>query len=412
MTVMPDQKAPDSNANSGEITKQNRWRIRWLIMGSVVISGFGLLLWMTVLKPVPEISELLAEATRIQHRDPSEAEQLLDQAFSAGQSVPDEVRELHCLLLARRGAWDLVTLRFSELDLSRCTDLFLTELGLLASRAGKSEVAISALGAVSNSSPPRQATALRELAGIYSRQQDDQHLLRTLQQIAAAEPANPRPSWDVLRFLDAHQRSSDAIEHLRHSVDQPLPDRDRTEMRHQLINRLIQQGQSAAASAEIAKLDADEQTSARTHRHLADLLRLDGKPEEALEALKSGDAFVTNQPGVAWLRGLIRMDLAMYAEAVADFQAVLEGDPFDLSAHLKLAECHQALGDESRADTHSRTAAEIRTKRQRINHLLQQSQAGKLQTEQVSELAGLYRELNDTPRAEYWQRRAAEQPIH
>ncbi len=374
--------------------------------GAVLLAVTALFGWNFLNRP--DAVQLAAQGKHLMDRDPEEAAQLLRSAIELSRDrLPDSEVSL-CLLLVRKRDWNSVLPIFAKLDRNACSEDFLLEFGRFAHRTGHDDEAIEALSVVRRRNSTRAFTVLELLGQIYQERRNERELLDCVRDMALLNPDDATLWWKLLKLLDARQLSTESIAHIRLALQQKLPQRDQIEMRHQLITRLVSQGQIADAGAELLQLPEGEHPLPRTKRHRAALARLEGKPQQALAFLEASQSMSIDQPGVAWLRGQIRFDLNQFDDAIKDCLIVLKADPFDLTVHLKLAESYRATAQLELARQYEESSRRIREKRQQINRLKEKAIRQKDDRSIPLELARLHRELNDHRGTAFWEKRAAE----
>ena len=248
--------------------------------------------------------------------------------------------------------------------------------------------------------------ALNVLFWHYREQNQERDQLDCLREMAELDDSQPELWWKLLEMLDARQLDSEYMSTLRVALDQKLPARDKTEMQHRLVARLVDQGDATPARRELASLVEHEGLSARVRLHQAAIFRLEGKPHEALEMLEAALPVIGERPGVVRLRALIHLDLGMHRDAAEGFQKGVEEEPFDLVAHYKLAEAYRKLGKLDLARKHQEISDQIRGKRQKINKLREAIKGQPSDRRLCEQLAELHRDLNDTRGAALWESRA------
>jgi Flp pilus assembly protein TadD len=112
----------------------------------------------------------------------------------------------------------------------------------------------------------------------------------------------------------------------------------------------LQEGNLAGAEDVLRRALKISPTLAKTHFFLGNVLKNDGRYDEALQHLRTAaslyplDRVVRNQLGrVLFLQ-------RRFADAVPEFTKVLEIDPEDLQAHYNLMLCYQGLGQAEQAE--------------------------------------------------------------
>lgn len=378
---------------------QSRARGRAALIAFAVVFGAGACAWY-VLRDDPE--RLLARA----RRDPTNAERLLLRSIAAARGrYPDAEREL-CSLLARRGDWERAAPLYRALDRARCPDGFLIEFGRAALKSRRWADACDALEEVRRRSSPARVTALPLLATVYFQRQEGRKMLDCLREQARLQPEEPEMWWKLLELLRTRNLDAEYLKTLHEAMSQNLPARDRHELQFKLVSYLVEKGDGAAAQRELDRLVQSEGETPRVKFHRAAIFRMQGEPRQALAILDESTAQIGRAAAVVHLRALINFDLGQFTEAVEGFRQELQDDPFNLTAHFKLAEAYAALDRRDLARRHSEIAVEIRRKRHRINTLKELSKRRPSDVAVCEELSQLYAELNEADESRLWDDRA------
>jgi tetratricopeptide (TPR) repeat protein len=153
-----------------------------------------------------------------------------------------------------------------------------------------------------------------------------------------------------------------------------------------------------------------EGLSNRVRRKQIELYRLEGRLEEALQAIESGFPDLGREPDLFAVRGAIHLELARFDEAAADLARAVANKPYDEANQFKLAEAYRGLGRLELAQRHRELARDIKSKRVRINRLLRKLPNEPDNADLYRQLAALHRELDERAEAEKWDRRAARVP--
>jgi tetratricopeptide (TPR) repeat protein len=381
------------------------WWLRLTVFVAVIVSAAAVGWWAwTAAYPVP--TKLLEQATTLAARDPAQAERLLQRAIvAAGGNFPEAEMAL-CRLCAERGDWKSALPLFARLDLGACSSVFLNRFGELALKERQTTEGIAALSEVRRRKTPESIAALDALFAYYRRQNQERQMLDCGHELAELGEGQPELWWKLLEMLDKRQLETEYLDTLRTAVERNLPARDKTEMRHRLVARLVDHSDAALARHELAPLLENEGLSPRVKTHQAAICRLEGRPDEALKLLNAALQVTGERPEVVRLRGLIHLDLGMYEDAAADFRKGIAEDPYDLVGHFKLAEAYRKLGQLDLAGRHQQIADQIRDKRQRINKLREAVKRNPNDRRLYEQLAELHRDLNDSHEALSWENRA------
>jgi tetratricopeptide (TPR) repeat protein len=354
----------------------------------------------------PDAETLVQQSRVLAETDPAAAEQLLRQAVVQTDGRDSTAAIALCRLTALRGRWDEALVLFRNLNLRNCPDEFLLDFGRRAYEAGHIAESLAALSELRVRKSAASVHALDTLFFIYREHGDDPAMVDCLREMAVLENNRPELWWKLLELLDRRNMTTDAIQTLRQALARQIPSHDQSEMRHQLVSRLVDQGAAAEARAELDVLAAQEPRSPRVKLHEAALFRLEGKPQLALQAMDAAFAAGSPARGTLHLRALIYFDLQRYREAATDLETEIAENPYDLVAHFKLADAYRRLGEFDLAARHQQISKGIRDKRQRINLLREFSLQHPEDRDACAELARLCRELNDLEQAAWWEQRA------
>jgi hypothetical protein len=391
--------------DSGQPGPQRARRLWPFCLGALIViaSVAGWMAW-TAAHPSP--TKLLQQATACSTHDPAQAEQLLTRAIAVAGGRFPEAESLLCRLSAERGDWNSALPLFARLELRDCRAEFLVKFGELALQDRHTAEGLAALSEVRRRKTPGSMPALEALFWHYRQDDDERDMLECLREMAELGGGKPELWLKLLEMLDKRMLDTEYMNALRMALRQDLPARDRAELQHRLVARLVDQGDAPAARQELAPLIENERLSPRVKLHQAAILRLEGHPADALQTLNEVLAVTGERPTAVQLRALIHLDLGMLAEAAEDFQKAVADDPYDLSAHFKLAEIYRKLGQLDRARKHQEISLQIRDKRQRINRLREIVNHRQGNRRIYEQLAELYLELNDSREAGQWDARA------
>ena len=307
---------------------------------------------------------------------------------------------------AKQGNWDAARTQFAVLIHETCPSNFSLEIGKLALAEKQSDLAIESLTEASRRKEIDSLAALNLLFTHFRRQNNEREMLRCVREMAELERGRPELWWKLLEMLDTRRFDLEFLSALRQALQNELPERDKTEMRHRLVARLVEQGDTEQARHELVTIVDREGRTPRIKLHEAAIERLEGHSSEALKLLTAALAEAGEHPGAVRLRGLIHFDLGMDREAAEEFEKGIEHDPFDLSAHFKLSEAYRRLGQFDLAQKHEAIAQEIRDKRQQINKLRAAVAHTPSDKRLYQQLAELHRELNDPRGAAHWEEQA------
>lgn len=348
-------------------------------------------------RPSPEDVYFQAKSEYLQA--PDRARPLLLRAIdAAGGRFPD-AELLLCCTLARQDKWQDVPARVQAIDIAACDTELLVEFGRLSFESRHAELAEIALEQVARSDNPQAEYALQMLVAIFHEQQRTDDVLRCAELLVSRAPTRVQNWSQLAAFYEALDQQPDVIDTYRRALQSGVSVVDTLELRHELIEQLILLGDAPEARLELEQLETlvavhGQQTDlARVAVHQARLLRLEGRPQEALSAVNNALNVLGDLSVVLRLRGLLLLDLGRYEEARADLRRVLEVTPFDEITHYKLAEAYRRLGKETEAKRHIDEYDRIHRARLEIEKLEAKATTEELTTTDQEQLSALYREL-------------------
>ena len=227
---------------------------------------------------------LIEEASRCRRNNPKRAVQLLQQVIAEYPSADLEARTVLASVRLQQEAWDAAAELVDDDLLDNAPTPALSELADRAARLGRNRLAHRVLTAVSQRPGPRQRSTLVKLIASGGPGRPTYHMATPARTLANLEPENPRWWWLTVDAVTAGGNTSELVDVLRLALQQRLPQRDTTELRHRLIEQTILLGDARAARDVLTDLESGGQVSpARLHIHRARLRRLEGRPSQGLE---------------------------------------------------------------------------------------------------------------------------------
>ncbi|MEO8495791.1 MAG: BTAD domain-containing putative transcriptional regulator [Planctomycetota bacterium] len=224
-------------------------------------------------------------------------------------------------------------------------------------------------------------------------------------QLADAAPNDPR-WWRLLAGL--YEEQDDVvheIEAYRRALRHELPTADVMSLRHKLVDQLVFLGDASEARYEFDQLEAfvaahvppkqrrDEQT--RLDVTNANLLRLEGQPQQALDSLNRALVTLDDAPLAIRLRGIILLDLGEVESAAADLERAARELPYDEVVHYKLSAAYRRLGRTNDADRHLEKYQQIHDASLEIQSITREVEERPLSDEQQQRLTQLYKEVGN-----------------
>jgi tetratricopeptide (TPR) repeat protein len=211
---------------------------------------------------------------------------------------------------------------------------------------------------------------------------------------------------ELIKAMKSAYREVECLEEVRAGLKSNPPRTFRVELEFQLIEQLMVVGEVEQAKTEIAILERIEGKSARLQSKVIDVLRTEGRLEEALAALSELFPHVQDLSVAYLTRGVIYLDLRNYDEAAHDLERVVAAEPFNEGAQFKLSEAYRGLGKVELALKHREIGMRIREKRIRIIAIMKQQSSMLPTRHDCDELSLLYSELGAPAASQYWKQRA------
>jgi tetratricopeptide (TPR) repeat protein len=358
--------------------------------------------WVT--RPAP--TTLFKQGMAAMNRDPAAGQRLFRQAIDAAGGQYADAEMGLCLALAHQGAWDEAESHFQAVDQSACRSDLLTDFGRLALRAGHRAEGLAALEAAGDRGDAGSARALELLMIEYRTGGEQDELIATARRLTKLEPDNPQHWVALITLLKAMYRETECLEAVREALEHDPPPEFENEFRHRLVQQLIISGDSAAAWKELAKLPQAEDGPPRIWSYQADLYRLDGRPEKALEVIENAFPRIRDLPAAWYMRGVVHLDLGRVEEAAQDLEHAVAGAPFNALGQFKLSEAYRLLGREELARRHREAGNTISESRRQINQLLKEAHVRRNDRRFCEQLASLYEQIGEPETARSWREKA------
>ncbi|GIT30276.1 MAG: hypothetical protein Ct9H300mP1_23220 [Planctomycetaceae bacterium] len=197
---------------------------------------------------------LIEKASRCRRNNPKRAVQLLQQVIAEYPSADLEARTVLASVRLQQEAWDARPTGRRRPSRQRPTPA-LSELADRAARLGRNRLAHRVLTAVSQRPGPRQLFPWSNSShpAVLEGPLPHGHAGRTL---ANLEPENPRWWWLTVDAVTAGGNTSELVDVLGLALQQRLPQRDTTELRHRLIEQTILLGDATAARDALPDLES------------------------------------------------------------------------------------------------------------------------------------------------------------
>lgn len=389
-----------------EAERANHRTVLPKLIGVVLVSAVLAAIWLKVRADPVRLCE---QGLQIGRSDPVAGERLLRRAIAAaGGQYPDAEAAL-CVILARQGNWSGAESQFAKVDKQICrTDLLMAcARGALAD--GHDATALEALQAVRQRRNRDSVAALEVLIAYFQSWGREEEVITAARELARLEPREPR-HWSLLidTLAAAVRREAECLAAVREALAQDLPVDSLPEFERKLVEQLIVSGDAHGARRELERHRSQESDSFRWRTFELDVLRLEGKLDEALVVMNGLFSEIRDRPLACLNRGVIYLDLGRYDDAVRDLEQAIAGRPVDASAHFKLSEAYRGLGRDEAARRHREIAARIGKTREEIGMLQKQLVRDPFARSTYERIAELYQELGEEESARQWAERAAQ----
>jgi tetratricopeptide (TPR) repeat protein len=368
------------------------------------MTAVGLAAW-NYLRPSPDA--LYEEAAKIVASNAREAERLFRRSIArAGGRFPDAQLQLS-LLEILRGDWDAARKTCIGLDWQGGRSDLLARFGQEALAAREWDLAMQAFLELRKRPSPEAVVAVQGLATLHQLQRRPAEALASMEELTALAPGDPRWWWQLAQAHERRENPSAAAAVYRRALEHALPRPDVIEMRHRLIERLLDEGDRAGARDELERLVAlGDLQVARNQVHRAHLDRLAGDFQAALADLDLVWSEIHEMTDAIKLRAILQLDVGHFDAARQGLEIVVAAHPFDEVAHFKLAEACHRLGMTECDRNHRALHQTILARRREIRRLLAHSDLSPPTRDTCLELARLHRELEENDKASYWLRAA------
>lgn len=373
----------------------------WLlvVLGLLVLAL--LVGWRMSRRPDAQSLFELAEATYA--TDPARSESLARQAAEAHGGHFADAELLLCCALGKRNAWRQVETTLARIELAEGSGSLLLELGRNALAANQAETALSVLQQARERSGPEQVEALILLAGLFQSTGRFGEMISLFEELTRVSPDDPR-WWRQLGAAYVGLDDPRAVAVYRDALQQQLPHDHALAMRYKLIERLIFLGAAADARSELERLEAvlssaegsmSPSQQARVDVYRARVLRLEGRPAEALVVLDQTLAELGDIPELIRLRGMLLLDVGDLKNAALELGRAASRLPHDEVVHFKLAEVYRRQGAAALAAHHRQEYERVHKAGLEIVALRARAAGGELTASDRQRLVELYREVGN-----------------
>ncbi len=332
------------------VVPQQRIEYSWKRLGLGVLAIIALGgIWSYAVRP----RMLVRQAREILTSDPQTAAVLLEDAVAASLWGSRDTEVLWARALLRSGQAEEALGCFGLIQSPELAEASgLIDLADDAMVAEMSLLAVLTLEAIPADSLQR-GEALERLISIKQQFGDSVAALKLATEWTQSQPASPAP-WTILaRLHEQRLEFPEAILDYSEALTREANATGRAEIQRSQVRLLIVLGEREEARKVLAELSrtaivpttADQLLDAQLRRMEGDI---DGAWSEVEKVLQAEAANLA-----AWeLRGTLAMDRHEYARAEADWEAILQQQPWNKAVHYKLAQTLAKLGREAESASH------------------------------------------------------------
>ena len=332
------------------VVPPQRTEYSWKRLGLGVLAIIALGgIWSYAVRP----RMLVRQAREILTSDPQTAAVLLEDAVAASLWGSRDTEVLWARALLRSGQAEEALGCFGLIQSPELAEASgLIDLADDAMVAEMSLLAVLTLEAIPADSLQR-GEALERLISIKQQFGDSVAALKLATEWTQSQPASPAP-WTILaRLHEQRLEFPEAILDYSEALTREANATGRAEIQRSQVRLLIVLGEREEARKVLAELSrtaivpttADQLLDAQLRRMEGDI---DGAWSEVEKVLQAEAANLA-----AWeLRGTLAMDRHEYARAEADWEAILQQQPWNKAVHYKLAQTLAKLGREAESASH------------------------------------------------------------
>ncbi len=341
---------PNPSPVKSAVVPQQRTEYSWkrLGLGVLAIIALGGIWWYAVR---PQL--LVRQARDILTSDPQTAAVLLEDAVASSLWGTRDAEVLWARALLRSGQSEEALGCFGLIkspELAEASGLI--DLADDAMIAEMSLLAVLTLEAIPTDSP-QCGEALERLISIKQLYGDSAAAMKLATDWTQSQPARPAP-WRILaRIHEQRLEFPEALLDYREALTREADATSRSEIQRSQVRLLIVLGEREEARKVQAELSrtaivpttADQLLDAQLRRMEGDIDGAWSEVEKVLQAEAANLAALE-------LRGTLAMDRHEYARAEADWEAILQQQPWNKAVHYKLAQTLAKLGREAESASH------------------------------------------------------------
>ena len=375
-------------------THEQLWKNRLITLAVLGSATAMLLFWSQ-----PGAEALLKKGLEAQAQDPELGKQFFKKAIQTKDGDYPNAQLALCNLKATQGEWSTALADFSAIDKTTLRSDLLIDFGSEAIQSGDLTTAISIFEDIRQRNDGQCTPALRELAQLYQSTHQQEKLIDVLNAITERDPSDYVHLGALIQVLSGTFRNAECLAVIRRALAHSAPPAYETELRFQCLAQLIALGKSEQAWEEVLRLESLDAQALRLETTRIELYRLEGRLEDALDAIQRIFPQVEQDSAAYLMRGSVYFDMADYEHAVTDFERLVQLQPYDERAHYKLSETYRLLGKLDSAQSHRETTQKIRSLRRQLNSLLQTFSTAP-DEETRNALAQLYQALGEEQTAQ------------
>lgn len=371
-------------------------------IGLLLAAGMALLF---LFRPASR-EDVVERALKIADKNPAESERLLRRVPSSDAAENSAAFLSLAWLCGRKGEWNEARTFLARVDASSCRPDLLVKFGREAMLANQYALAVKALEPLRSRVVPERAEALEMLWKIYPVQGTYDDAIAVAHALLEIQPKNHSLRLELIKALKGAFKEVECLEEIRTALKYDVPRNVKIELEFLLIDQLMVLGDVRQAWKEVEALEQLAGKSPQLQSKVIDLLRTEGRLNEALTAVTELFPRVQQMPAAYLTRGVLYLDLRRFEEAASDLQRVIAAEPFNEGAHFKLSEAFRNMGQDELARKHREIGVDIRQKRIRIIALIKQQSSSTLSRSDCEELSMLNGQLGAAEASRYWHQRA------
>ncbi len=348
----PHRPAPPPKQPSAQsaVAAQEPIHLSWKQMGLgllaiIVLAG----LWWFAVRP----QLLVRQAREILSSDPQAAARLLEDAVTASLLGARDAEVLWARALVRSGQAEEALGCFGLIKSPELAEAGgLLDLADDAMVAEMSLLAVLTLEAIPTDSPQR-GEALERLISIKQQFGDSVAALKLATEWTQSQPANAASWRTKARLHEQRLEFPEAILDYREALTREANATGRAEIQRSQVRLLIVLGEREEARKVQAELSRTAIVPTTADQLLdAQLRRMEGDIDGAWSEVEKVLQVEVSHLVALELRGTLAMDRHEYARAEADWEAILQRQPWNKAVHYKLAQTLAKLGRETESASH------------------------------------------------------------